>query len=374
MSNVCYTGTWLDYSGYGSANRNFITALHLAGVNVTTERVTQVPERGNFGWTEDLCKQLEGRTIPYKIKIIHLTPDCYPKYMEKDKYHIGHLFWETDQLPKEWIAPCNLMNEIWTASEAQAQIFRDSGVTVPIKCFPQPIDTTFADKNNVPFKLKGFDGLIFYSIFQWIERKNPRALITNYWKTFEGKRDVCLLIKTYGVNHATPEFDLIRKDILEWKKQMNLTHYAKIFLVTRLLSTSDIFRLHETGDCFVFPTRGEGWGIPVVEAALKAKPTITIDHTGVMDFMTENEYLPCKTETQEVVLQNSNKWYVSPQHWSEINIDDLTRQMSAVYYNSSIAKAKGQAAKDLVIKKFNYHTVGTAMSNRLNEIEKSLQN
>src|SRR3990167_8969609 len=114
-----YQGTYFDPSGYGEANRNFITALYLAGVNITTERVIQVSERAEFGWTGNLCKQLENLDIDYKIKIIHLTPDLYPKYMESGKYHIGHLFWETDLLPKEWIAPCNKMDEIWTASPRQ---------------------------------------------------------------------------------------------------------------------------------------------------------------------------------------------------------------------------------------------------------------
>ena len=95
-----YTGTALDYSGYGMANRMDIVALWSVGVDITTEIVHQVPEQTNFGWAGELFKSLTNRNIPYKIKIIHLTSDMYHKYLEKDIYHIGRLFWETDRLPQ----------------------------------------------------------------------------------------------------------------------------------------------------------------------------------------------------------------------------------------------------------------------------------
>src|SRR5438876_1215603 len=101
MIGVRYTGTFSDYSGYGSANRAFIAALYTAGVDVRTELVVQVREASKNGWTQELAMSLADRDIPYKINIIHLTPDLYPKYREKKKYNIGHLFWETDRLPTE---------------------------------------------------------------------------------------------------------------------------------------------------------------------------------------------------------------------------------------------------------------------------------
>jgi len=127
-----YLGSWRDHSGYGMANRNYIAALFVSGIDISTECVIQVPERATFGWTEELCEQLENRDVDFKIKIIHLTPDMYLKYKEPGKYHIGHLAWETSQLPKDWIEPCNSMDEIWTMAPHQEEAMRRSGVKVPI--------------------------------------------------------------------------------------------------------------------------------------------------------------------------------------------------------------------------------------------------
>lgn len=372
MIAVKYTGTFTDYSGYGQANRNFITSLFLSNIRVCSELVVQVQERGMFGWTGELCKALEDQMVPYKIKIIHLTPDMYPRYMESGKYHIGHLFWETDRLPKTWVAPCNKMNEIWTASEEQAKMMRASGVKVPIYAFPQPLDVTPATKNYTPYTLPSFNGFMFYSIFQWIERKNPEALLKAYWKAFTGKDDVCLLIKTYRVNYTKEEYDLIKQDILKWKQELGLAHYPRVALQTKLMPTTNMFRLHATGQAYVSTSRGEGWCIPAVESMLMGNPVIGLDKTGFVEYMNEDIYYPCKSKEGQVEQVAWIPWYTSEQNWLNIDEGDLIKQLQGVYNNQDAATAKGLKAQQFVEDHFNYFTVGSLMKKRLEEIEKAL--
>ena len=47
-------------------------------------------ERISYGFTGELCKNLENRDIPYKINLIHLTPDTALTYVEKGKYSNFH--------------------------------------------------------------------------------------------------------------------------------------------------------------------------------------------------------------------------------------------------------------------------------------------
>jgi hypothetical protein len=139
MISCKYSGPILDPSGYGQSNRADIMALFVAGVNLTTETVQQTQFRTTYDIQEKIVQHLEGRDIPYKIKILHITPDLYPKYMEEGKYHIGRLVWETDKLPQDWIAPANKMDEIWTTTASHADVMKKSGINVPIYTFPEPI-------------------------------------------------------------------------------------------------------------------------------------------------------------------------------------------------------------------------------------------
>lgn len=372
MAAAKYCGTFTDYSGYGQANRNFIAALYIAGVDLTTELVVQVPERGSFGWVGQMAMHLKDRNVPYKVKIIHLTPDMYPRYMENGKYHIGHLFWETNHLPKAWIDPCNKMNEIWTASESQAKMIKDSGVTVPIYWFPQPIDTTSAKANHPRYVIPNFEGMRFYSIFQWIERKNPQALLKTYWKTFTGKDDVVLIMKTYRTNYSDAEFHRLREEIFQLKQQMKLDHYPRVLLVKKLMQTDEMFRLHSTGDCFVATTRGEGWCIPAAEAMLMGNPVIGIDKTGFADYMNEEIYYPCKTLEVPVTEVSWIPWYTADQKWLEIDSPTLAKQMLEVYNNRKQAEETGRKAQQFVNDNFSYWRVGQMMKERLDELSKFL--
>lgn len=369
---VKYTGTFQCATGYGSANRAFVTAMHVAGVDVVTDLVVQTMDRTTFGWEGMLCHHLTNRSIDYKIKIIHLTPDLYKEYIEPGKYHIGHLFWETDRLPHEWIEACNQMQEIWTSSENMARVFRANGVTVPIHWFPQPIDVSIAEKNYGEYAVNNHSGFLFYSIFQWIERKNPQALIRAFWEVFEGKDDVSLLIKTFRLSYDYQEFEKIRDDIRLWRAIQPQKHYPKLLLVSKIMNQEEIMKIHETGDCYVQADRGEGWSRTVQEALLKGNPTIATARGGIHEYLKSEHYFGIPNTYVPVKEIPWVKFYKADQRWAEIDKDSLKKAMMYVYSNSKIAGTKGIVGQHFIKEQFSYQKIGELMKKRIEEIYKLL--
>ena len=372
MTAIKYSGTFQDHSGYGSANRAFITALYCAGVDVTTELIVQVIERTNHGWTGDLATTLADRQIPYNIKIIHLTPDMYPRYMEQGKYNIGHLFWETDRLPNEWVEPINKMQEIWTSSKTMAQLFRNCGVKVPVYAFPQPLDISEADRPWERFDIPEHKGFLFYSVFQWIERKNPKTLLQAYWETFTGRQDVSLLLKTYRVVYSQEEYERIRLDIERWKRESGLVHFPRVLLVTKLLTHDEMMRLHFTADAYLSADHGEGWSRPLQEALLMGKPAITTARGGIHEYLDESMYYPISSTYVPVIEQPWIPFYSSEQNWAQLDRDEFKKKMQFVFMNKNTAQLKGYMAKDFMKQKFSYHKIGMQMKRRLEEINRAL--
>lgn len=373
MGAIKYCGTFTDHSGYGSANRAFITALYTAGIDVTTELVVQVMERTDHGWTGELATSLIDRDIDYKIKVIHLTPDMYPRYMEKGKYNIGHLFWETDRLPKEWIEPINQMQEIWTSSEAMAQLFRNCGVKVPIYAFPQPIDIAEADKPREKFDLPEHKGFLFYAVLQWIERKNPKTLLQAYWETFTGRQDVSLLLKTYRVGYGDEEYQRIQMDIERWKRESRLVHFPRVLLITKLLTHEEMMRVHYTGDCYLSADHGEGWSRPLEEALLMGKPAVTTARGGIHEYLEPEHYYPINSSYVPVVEQPWIPWYSGEQKWAQLDKEEFKKRMNFVFSNKNTAQLKGFKAKDFIKGQFSYQIVGDMMKRRLDKIDKAMQ-
>lgn len=365
MIGVKYVSSAKSPSGYGAAARQFIVSLFVAGVNVTTESISQTPEQTDYGITGNIIKSLEGRGIDYQVNLIHLTPDLYPDYKEEGKYNIGHLFWETDRLPDEWVKPCNEIDELWVASEQQAEMIRISGVTTPCYAFSQPIDTSLAYENIKSFNLNHPKDFIFYSCFQWIPRKNPRGLLHAYWKEFEGNDEVTLFIKTYRITYIDKELQIIKNDIETWRKEQKQDHYPKIYLLHKILNEKEMMRFHKTGDVFIQSSSGEGWSRPTQEAMLMGKPVISGSNGGITDIMTSQYYNKVESKKTDITVSSEIPWYQSGMKWWELEEKSLRKTMKDVYEKRG---KNGKKAQQFVVDNFGFLNIGIQMKERLEAI------
>ncbi len=368
--NVKYTGSATDYSGYGEANRHDIAALHGAGIGVKTQIPKYTLEIANFGRLGELCVSLQDNPIDYKIQILHTTPNVYKQYMEPGKYHIGRAFWETDKVPLDFALNLQLMDEIWTGSKFNAQSMRNAGITKPIYIIPEAIDIVapIAD----PYIIPDQNTFKFYSIFEWTERKNPTALLKAFYLEFQNNENVMLAIKTY-IDNFTPEKKVeIRNHIRRVKAGLNLQKYPKVYIYTNLMDRHQVYRFHNTFDCFVSAHRGEGWGIPQMEAMLTGHPIISTSCGGIHEYLTDQkDALLVPYQLVQLQANNRNKqWYTPDQKWAECDIEVLRQKMRFVYQNQDKAREIGLAAKQTVINKFSFKTVGALMKARLEEIER----
>ena len=369
-----YVSPAAAFSGYGDASRGYICALNEVGVELTTEIVFYDQNKNNyFGESFNIAKSLENKDIKYDIKIIHVPCDSYLKHLEPCKYHIGHLFWETDKMSPEWVWNCNLMDELWTGSEYNKQAFERSGVKCPIYVFPQAIDVTMPNRNLSKWEIPGHEGFLFYSIFQWIERKNPKALIEAYLKEFNKNDKVGLFIKTYIERFTVSEKERIIAKIWEWKRMFNKDNAPPIYINVELMDSIDVFRIHKTGDCFVLPHRGEGWGRPLAEAMLMGKPVIATNCGGIHDWLTRETYFPLTYNKVNVFNMEFAPWYRNNQKWADVNVGELQNKMREVYEDREMAKKTGKRAQDFVKSDFSYEAVGRRLKDRLNDIQKMLE-
>lgn len=371
--SVKYSGPWSEASGYAQANRNIIQALNDAGVDVVTELQVYANHKTDYGLQLELARSLQNKHSDYKVKVLHITPNVYKKHKEEGKYHIGHLFWETTKMSPYWAECLQEVDEIWTGCKENEETFRNSGFTKPIFVFPQPIDVE-DEKSTKP--IDGASGYIFYSIFQWIERKNPKALLQAYWREFSHGEDVTLVIKSYGLGFNQRQDELIQQQIKKWKAELQregITNFPKVLWINKLLSKKEMGQLHNAGDCFVTAHRFEGWGIPIVEALTQGKPVISTNLGGVHQWIPDDCMYKVGYQMCDVFNMDwAEQYTVEENKWAEVDQQDLRAKMRFVFENKDEAEMTGQRGQAYVRENLNFNKVGKLMRDRLEEILKTL--
>jgi len=376
MPGVKYIAPVFDGSGYAEAARNYVLSIHRQGYPVKLAPITFEKTRPNLGKEGEILTSLVNNNIDYDKVIVHCTPDLWHNFTQADrnKYLIGYTVWETSGLHPTWSTACNKANEIWVPCDWNIEVFRNSGVQVPLHKVPHAISVP--DLETAPsFNLNGIspNDFVFYSVFQWQERKNPYGLLTAYCSAFTGVKDVTLVLKTYHRDQGSDK-DLIKNLIMDFRKFVSLDNFPKMYLVVDNLSNSDMLGLHKRGDCFVLLQRSEGWGLPHFEAAACGKPVITPAYGGQTEFLnSDNSYLIDYNLTP-VTGMTWSPYYRADQYWCEPDMEQAIQTMRHVYNNRDEAQARGQKARQFVADNFTWDIIGKNIVDRLVEIDQGARN
>ncbi|WP_243767070.1 glycosyltransferase [Paenibacillus agricola] len=239
----------------------------------------------------------------------------------------------------------------WTA-------LKNSGVKIPVFIVPHGVNTqTFSPTNkklSLPIPKNSF---VFVSVFTFQHRKNPETLLRAYWEEFSSKDRVALVIKTKGFGgYETGQW--IKNRINAYKKKRGFrVDTAPIHLLTNHTSQQKLKGIYTAGDVFVLPTRGEGVGLPFLEALSSGIPVIATRWGGHMDFLKErNSFLinyELKPTTSSMKHSISRKFdYLFAQKgqwWAEPSLSHLKKQMRYAYNHPDLCRKKGlQGRKDML--------------------------
>lgn len=367
---VLYTGALFDSSGYAEAARNYVSALmKQPEIELSVQSVSFEQWKTDLSAFQQLVAPVLNKDIGIPdIHIIHLTPENFPRFRRPAVKTIGMTVWETDKIPNNWTSLCNSLNEIWVPCDWNVEVFRTSGVTVPIKKLPHCINTNefqnVKNSESISSQISS-DRFNFYSIFQWSTRKNPEGLLRAYLSEFNSEDNVALVLKTYYMNNSTQDKQMIIDAITRVKSDLQLTNTPPVLLIHGGLSRDEILTIHNCCDCFVLPHRAEGWGVPHFEALAMGKPVIATGYGGNLEYMQlANSWLLSFFMTP--VGGMNRLTYNGKMHWAEPNLENLQDAMREAYTNKSLTKQKGNAGK-IKIEEFNLEKIGTRMVQLLKE-------
>lgn len=367
IKGIKYIGPIFDQSGYAQASRGNILALHSLGVPLTLSPISFEAAKPDLGEDGKVLHRLVEKGIDYNIVIIHATPENWRKFREDDKINVGYTIWETSKLHSDWKGFINNnVEKLLVGCEWNVGVFKDSGVTIPIGVVPHGINA--AEFENIePYNISGVsnEDYVFYSIFQWTERKNPVALIKSYWYAFQNRKDVVLVLKVYRSDYKESEKNAIRDTVKRLKEVTPMDGYPRLYLILDMLTQNEMSGLHARGDCYVSLDRGEGFGLNPFAAGAAGNPIIVTGFGGVTEYAKEhNSYLVNYFLTPAHGMSWS-PWYKADQLWAEPDVLHGAKLMRQVYAYKIDAKRKGQVLQKEIKENFSWKAIGKKLVKEL---------
>ena len=266
-------------------------------------------------------------------------------------------------------------------------VFIRSGVRPEIHVLPESIDTDFYDPVRVK-KSSFFPFLFpiehssswtmnmkpyrFLSIFGWGGRKGWEILIEAFVREFSASDPVILYILTSAYGQEGDDYPKRVADYIanlgldDWR----IKNLPLISFLPRYLPHEKLPALYASVDAFVLPSRGEGWGRPLVEAMSMELPVIATYWSGSTEFMTEYNSFPLRVrdliDIPDIPFGGSLHSFADP------DMDHLRYLYRYVFSHPAEAKAKGvQGRRDMIVK-FCPACVNHILADHLRRIAKKL--
>ena len=386
-------------SGWFMETEEFVTNLDME-YRATNLRIITGREDTCLGLEsykfESLDRLISREDISSKIDVFisHKPPTRYPKSFPYKglvhlngipKYVIGRSMHESEKLPQEWISNLKLVNEVWLPSSFLVDVLVKKYHVSPekLQVVPEPIDTDFYS----PYysKYLGIDQLKkivkqldyepnhyhFYSVFKYEERKGPEYLLMAYFDEFANVKDVTLHLQTYMFMHPNGRdkkvveqaIDDVREEFLKTRKDLKRENLPCVNIISQVVPTTVMPHMYHHMDCFVLPSRGEGFGLPYAEAMSMGLPTIGTNYGGQLQFMNlHNSYL-----IDVIGERDPDQEFVIP------NVKHLKKLMKYVYSNRNEAKLMGKRARQYIEQNLTHQVVNQILISQLKRIEKKIQ-
>lgn len=339
VKRILVRGPALSASGYGEQTRFALRALkaHEEHFDIFVQNI----KWGNTGWIsanhperEDLDKLL-GKTQAYiaqggqfDISLQVTIPNEFEKLAPVNIGYTAGI--ETTKIAPQWVDKSRLMDKIIVVSNHAKYGFdntvynaknQQTGEEFPFRNETPVEVVNYCHRAETPVAELDLDfetDFNFLTVAQWGVRKNLEATILGFLEEFRNE-EVGLVLKI-----STARNNIHDRRVCENRLKSILANYedrkCKIYLLHGNMTESEMFGLynHPKVKAIVSTSHGEGFGLPLFEAAYNGLPVVAPNWSGQTDFL----YAPKKDKKGKVK---------SRPHFTKIDYDIRPVQQQAVW-------------------------------------------
>jgi glycosyltransferase involved in cell wall biosynthesis len=157
-------------------------------------------------------------------------------------------------------------------------------------------------------------------------------------------------------------------EITQWIQKQGISN---IRVVWGAVPADQLVDLYRQADIFVLPSKGEGWGLPLIEAAAAGLPIITTMHSAHTEFLQhiQSSVIPVEFDMVPVACPEYQYFYPAPDNnwgkWAQPRIDSIRQALTSARQNYPTLQEQARANSTVIRTQFSWAQSAEAALQRL---------
>ena len=241
-------------------------------------------------------------------------------------------------------------NNLWIPSEWGKKIAIENGIKSElINVVPEGVDINLYN----PY-LKPKDKIFrFLLIGKYEIRKSINECLDAFAEEYGNNPNFELVIKSDFFKDPTDKFN-------ELVNKFETLAVNNIKLVWGYQTKEELVNLYRTANVFLFPSKAEGWGLPLIEAAATGLPLITTYYSAQTEFLqdikTSCVFVPY--ELNDINCPEYKSFYPAIDNnygvWAITTVDDIRKALKEAYTNYSALSQQATKNSDIIRSKYSW--------------------
>jgi glycosyltransferase involved in cell wall biosynthesis len=367
---VAFYGYVFAPTGYGTAARGYVHAMHAASIPLSIVSLDREPHRPLRDPIVLSHMATSNHGFSPAVHLWHTEPNCVMKLNRSFARLAVMTTWEAESLPQPYVDALHHAAEVWVPSRFNAEAFQRQ-LSIPVFRLPHPVN----DLPEPRYDAEAFERemdlprgcFLATAIGTWQERKNLDGTIEAFLRAFPRTDDAFLILKT---SFAFVDERMARAQIAAAIARANVPNPAEAEKRIRIFPyqwpDDCISSLLHRADCYVSLHRGEGWCYPLFDAASIGVPVVATAYSGPMDYLdSEHHRLVGYTKTAANQRKHTIRFaFDSSMSWADPDLEHAAQQLRAVYNDRAGARRLAVAAAGQIRKNYSVDVVGEAARRR----------
>ncbi len=284
-------------------------------------------------------KKTWGKVIIFEDMLWAPKAEYFQKITNCDPNSIKYAYsmWESSKIPNEWVIILNkYFDAVLVPSDFLVDIYKNCGVKIPV--FELPLGLNLTPFAKEPLKTSCGCPMVFGNLSACSDRKNHLILIRAFAKAFGNDPSVLLRI---NCRYGEPK---VRKVISKEIATLNLNN---VIFTQFSFNSKEYLEEFKNIDCYVSPSKGEGFSIQPREAMLLGIPVIVTNNTGQAVISRTGLVKSIESLINEIALYPSGDFYG---HNYNCNLEDLAEAMKEIKEDYNTYLSIGPKARNWALK------------------------